>query len=561
MTPSDLFTQVRTFWQEANTPTRAAIAGGGALLLILAISLTFWAASPDFVRVYTGEPSQAQNLAKELDKAGVAYQISEDGGVLSVRRADAGRARQIAGGIASVATSGQGLRGLDTMGPFTTYEQQRVRIERAQEEAIEQELGQYAGVRKAAVNLALAADNARVGEDVPPKAAVTLTPLPGTSFSEAQVAAMAHVVANSVPSLTPENVTIASAEGVTLWAGPESASGTQGPSALQTRTRAEKEYNRSRQAELQASLDRVFGPGKALVYVDATLDLDKQETEAKRVVPITDDGKGLPVSEATTSEQYSGANGAAGAAGGAAGVDANRPGAPGYVAGGGNGRGAGNYKNTTETINYENTTENVRTTKAVGEPKRINVSLMVDDKLSAAVQKGIDTWLRGSVINPTNETYTTVTTVAAPFDRTAETAAKTAQAASERQAWLAAYAPYIVLPICLALLLLGAWLLTRRKTMPSVAPEMALAGGGGMTVPLPGTRIDELIGDGAGDSEPAALLGESEEDLPLPRTKTPSIEEKPDPDLEMVLDFVDKRPETAALLLRSWTAEETRPRG
>ena len=577
MTPfSDLWAQARSFWQEAGGSTRAAIAGGGIFLLVLAVGFTFWAASPDFVSVFAGTPSEAQSLAKEMDKAAIPYRISPDGGSLSVRAADAGRARQLAGGVAGASESRRGLPGISSMGPFATYEQQRALIERAQEEAIEQELGRYAGVQKAGVNLALPVENARVGEDVPPKAAVTLTPVPGGTFDEGQVAAMAYVVANSVPGLTPENVTIASSEGATLWAGAESVTGVSGNGTLKTRTRAEKEYVRSRQAELQGNLDRVFGPRKAIVYVDATLDLDRQETESKKVVPAGEDGKGLMVSEESQSEQYSGAAGGAAGGGAPVGMDANRAGGgvPTYPAATGAERGAGSYKQTRETINYDNSTENVHTVKAVGEPKRLNVSVWVDDKLPANVRAAIETWVRGSVINPTNAQSTTVAVVSAPFDRTGETLSRAARETSERQAWLAAYAPYIVLPLCLAAMLIAAFLLTRRKGGVSVlaAPgstsaEFALAGGGvgfarGAAVPAPGTRIGDILPI---EAEPGAAHGprETEEEEPEEAPRMRPIREKAEPELEAILDFIDKRPETAALLLRSWTTVEssTRARG
>lgn len=533
-------------------PTRAALVGGAVLLLFLAVGFTFWAATPDFVQVYAGSPTQAQALAKELDKASVPYRLSEDGAMVSVRRPDAGRARQLGSGVVRGADAALGLRGMDTMGPFTTYEQQRVRIERAQEEALEEQLAQYAGVEKAVVNLAIPLDNARVGEEVPPKAAVTLTPLLDHPLDEAQVAAMASVVAHSVPNLLPENVTIASSLGTTLWSK-ELIGGADNNNTLKTRTKAEKEFIRTRQAELQSSLDRVFGPNKALVYVDATLDLDKQETDAKRVLPVGD-GKGLLVSQTTSSEQYAGTRPPE-AAGGPVGMDAN---IPGYPAARASTSGGGTYKKTDEIANYDNSTEAVRTIKAVGEPKRLNVSAMVDDKLPVTVQNAVRTWLEGSVVNQVNKNTTTVSVVPAPFNTGPEVAAKAARAALERQALLTTYAPYIVLPFCLGVLLLAAWLLTRRKPdrLVVAAPELALAGGPGRAMPLPGARVEEML-EGK-TAEQQAALEQIAVATALEGTKMQSIEDKTEPELDAILDFVDKRPETAALLLRSWTGVEVK---
>ncbi len=584
--PNELFGQARAFWQNANAPVRAALVGSVAFLLFLAVALSFWAGTPDFVPVFNGTPVEAQSVAREMDKAAIPYRLSDDGGQISVPRTNAGRARQVAGTVSGTAQSGLGLRGLDSLGPFTTYEQQRARIERAQEEAVEQQLAQYAGVQKATVNLALPEQSLRVaadGTETPVKAAVTLAPVPGKTFDEAQVAAMAHVVAHSVPNLLPQNVSIASTDGVTLWDGSAGASGTAGSnSALQTRTQAEAQYVRARQAELQASLDRVFGPNRAVVYVDASLDLDKQETDAKRVVPV-EDGKGLPAAAQTTTEQYSGTGKGAAGSGGVVGTAANTPGTPTYpTATGSAASGSGTYKNISETTNYENTVENVHIVKAIGEPKRLNVSAMMDSSLPAATQAAIKSWIEGSVLNPTNQATTRVTVVAAPFDTTLARAGDTVRAASERRAWLSALAPYVVLPVCLVLLLLAAYLLTRKKSVREIAalpggeaandPALSLldAGAAGEAaslelggvpgeVPAGATALGAIpegaIPFGGDEPMPGLLLEDGPDGPPL---KVRAIREKVEPELEVVLDFIDSRPETAALLLRSWTTDEDR---
>lgn len=596
--PAHLAEQARELWQNASAAARAAVIGGIAFLLILAIALSFWAGTPDFVPVFAGTPVEAQSVAREMDKAAIPYRLSEDGGQISVPRTSAGKARQVAGTVTGTTQGTQGLRGLDSLGPFTTYEQQRVRIERAQEEAIEQELAQYAGVAKVVVNLALPEQSLRVSPDngdAPTKAAVTLAPLPGAAFDEAQIGAMAHVVAHSVPNLSPQNVTIASTDGATLWGGDlgpgEAATGPGGNNVLQTRTRAENQYIRARQAELQASLDRVFGPNKAIVYVDASLDLDKQETDAKRFVPAAaDEGKGLVLSTETSTEQYSGGARTGRGAAGVVGSDANTPGAPTYPTATSESNGSpGNYKNTKETINYDNTEERVHIVKAIGEPKRLNVSALMDDKLPAATQTAIKTWLEGSVLNPANQNTTRVTVVAAAFDNKLAQVQGAARTASERRAWLAAAAPYVVLPACILLLLLGAFLLTRKKpvlvesaagVLPGTDPattdpalllldnmtggqaaaSLELSGGAdsGALGPVPDGVIP--LGDGSESllsGHDAALPLENSLNTPLP-PRSRAIPDKTDPELEVVLQFIDKRPEAAALLLRSWTTDEDR---
>jgi flagellar biosynthesis/type III secretory pathway M-ring protein FliF/YscJ len=77
--------------------------------------------------------------------------------------------------------------------------------------------------------------------------------------------------------------------------------------------------------------------------------------------------------------------------------------------------------------------------------------------------------------------------------------------------------------------------------------------------------VDDLLlssGDLSAAGVSVASGGDGTDMLPAPEIlEMPPIhriQEKIEPELEAILEFIDDRPETAALLLRTWTVEEPR---
>ncbi len=106
-------------------------------------------------------------------------------------------------------TGQSGLDALKDQSSMTTSQfMEQVRYTAAIEQELVRSILQIDSIASARVHLALAKQSAFVRDRTPPKASVVVTPQPGRMMTPSQVQAVVHLVASSVPLLTPDNVTV-----------------------------------------------------------------------------------------------------------------------------------------------------------------------------------------------------------------------------------------------------------------------------------------------------------------------------------------------------------------
>src|SRR3712207_5130223 len=103
--------------------------------------------------------------------------------------------------------------------------------------------------------------------------------------------------------MDPEQVTVADATGAVLSAPGQGVTSAAGDA----RSQLEQDYEARLASNAQAVLDPILGPGRAQVSVRADLDLDQRSTTSE--THTYEEGT-PPISESTTTEDYTG-NGAA----------------------------------------------------------------------------------------------------------------------------------------------------------------------------------------------------------------------------------------------------------
>ncbi|MEY4711676.1 MAG: Flagellar M-ring protein [Pseudomonadota bacterium] len=102
-----------------------------------------------------------------------------------------------------------GLEGLKDQSSMTTSQfMEQVRVNAAMEQELARSITQIGSIQSARVHLATPRQSVFVRERVAPKASVVITPHPGRAISPAQVQAIVHLVASSVPYLTPDHVAV-----------------------------------------------------------------------------------------------------------------------------------------------------------------------------------------------------------------------------------------------------------------------------------------------------------------------------------------------------------------
>lgn len=111
-------------------------------------------------------------------------------------------------------TGNMGMDSLKDQSAMTTSQfMEQVRYTSAMEQELARTIMQIDSIQQARVHLAMPKQSVFVRDRTPPKASVIITPYAGRSVSQNQVQALVHLVASSVPLMTPENVAVVDNQG------------------------------------------------------------------------------------------------------------------------------------------------------------------------------------------------------------------------------------------------------------------------------------------------------------------------------------------------------------
>jgi len=357
----------------AKLPTRGKLVLGASALgiLLLVFLMLRIAGAPSYTTLQSGlDPAQTGKMTAALDEQAIPYELQANGTALAVPKSETAKAR--------IALAGQGLAGSGATGEAPGFElfdeqklgasdrQQQVTYQRALEGEIARTIGGVQGVQGARVQLVMPEDDLFADTSTPATAAVSLGN-PGDTLEPGAVKGIAQLTSNSVKGLKPANVTVTDATGQVLWpAGDGAAGGTGGG----TKQAAEERYARNVEASINAMLARTLGPDKAMVQVQADLNMDKTTRNELRYAR-----RGVPMTTETETERL---RGQGARAGGAAGTAGN---IPTYSAGAG-GTGNSNYQRETEKTQNALDKTVSKTDVAQGAVNRLNVALVLDKSVT-----------------------------------------------------------------------------------------------------------------------------------------------------------------------------------
>ena len=395
---------------------------GLAVLLLGGLALSSWLTRPTLSPLFAElSSSDAAAVVDHLESAGVTYELTDGGRTILVPadRMYEMRLEVAAAGLPTASEGGYSL--LDDMGMTSSDFQQQVTYQRALEGELARTIGAIAGVEAATVKLALPEDSVFVDETPDPTASVFVRTTAGTTMDSAKVQSIVHLVSAGIEGMDPSDVAVIDADGRVL-----SAIGGNATDGL--RDGQTGEYEARVATNVQAMLDKLVGPGNAVVSVNADLDFDRTVRTSETVE--TDEDL-PPVTSATTVEEYTGSDAASGGVLG-----------PDNIAVPTADQGSGEYRRETETVNNAVSTVREELTTAPGAVRRQSVSVVVSETAGAdldlgrleeavAAAAGVDTE-RGDVVSVTRMAFDTTTA-----ERAAEAfAVAEEQAAAERSAGL-----------------------------------------------------------------------------------------------------------------------------
>lgn len=268
-----------------------------AAIILGAIAVGSWATQPTMSPLYTGlSQADAAAIVDHLNAQGIEYELAAGGSTVMVPN-DALYSQRISVAAAGLpASSDGGYSLLDGMSMTSSEFQQQVTYQRALEGELARTISAIDGVEAASVRLALPEESIFVAETPAPTASVFVQTRAGASLSSSQVQAIIHLVSAGIEGMSPHDVAVIDADGTVL-----STVGGQSSELMQAGQTSD--YEQRIAANVQAMLDRVVGPGNAVVSVSADLDYD---AVARVTETFTSDDTALPLSESISTESYTG---------------------------------------------------------------------------------------------------------------------------------------------------------------------------------------------------------------------------------------------------------------
>jgi flagellar M-ring protein FliF len=345
-----------------------------AATIAIGVALVLWSQAPSYALLFGGLDSrQAADIVKALDAQAVPYQYDTNTGSLTVpaARVHELRLKLAAEGLPKSAETGYQILDKD-QGFGVSQFKENVQYIRALEGELAQSIAAIAAVKSARVHLAIPKRTVFVRKEQETTASVVVN-LHG-SLSEAQVNAVMHLVASSVPNMKAANVSVVDQSGNLL--------SQQSPNLGMNMSLKQLEYTRNIEqtlaARIQDLLSPLVGSKGVRAQVTAEVDFTKQEQTRENFNPDPE--------AVRSSQEIRERNKAAGPEG-IPGALTNQPPQAGiapeedYPGKDKNGGLAKDLQSEKITKNYEIDRTITHSQSQVGTLKRLSVAVVVDDRV------------------------------------------------------------------------------------------------------------------------------------------------------------------------------------
>ena len=249
-----------------------------AFLALAGIAALIWVAvsAPPARDLFQGLPDgDKASVVEALRSSGIDYNLDRKTGALSVSEDDYHQAKMLLAsqGLPKSAPDGNDLISSLPLGSSRAVESERLRT--ARELDLARTIEAIDAVQIARVHLALEAPSAFLRDRAKPAASIMLTLNPGRTLSDSQVQAIVHLVASSVPGMSPDGVSVADQNG-RLLSQPGGGLTDAAERQVAVQSKIEERYRQS----IETLLTPILGSGNFTAQVHANIDFS--ETQATR---------------------------------------------------------------------------------------------------------------------------------------------------------------------------------------------------------------------------------------------------------------------------------------
>ncbi len=478
----------------------------GAVVLFGSWSFYRWTTAPAYQAIVSGAaPAEVAEVSGELDSAGIGYRLINGGTGVEVPTSQVGASR-IALGAAGLPGNGiDGYELLDRQGFSASSFQQRIGYQRALEGELTRTLNELDSVRSASVHLSIPEDRLFTDSD---EASASILIAANGSVGARTVESIVNVVANAVPGLTAEQVTVSDTSGQIL-----TDAGGSGSGFLEQRL----SYERRLETSAETMLATALGAQNAVVRVVAELDLDESSTETVTFDPETQ----IAIREQTITEQFEG-NG--GDSAGILGISEETLDG-GQIANTDSGTG---YVRNEQTAEYGVARTTTVQKKSPGRVTSLTVAVVVNDSLDPAPDLRQIESLVAAAVGLDTERGDSIAIETLPFDQSLLAEADEAVASAESAASLETMIGYAKTGGAILLLL-----------VVSLFLRLGFKNLGAL---FPARDADESDADNKSDA--IDLTDGADAFDSLANSSSPNV-----------MKLIDRQPEEVATLLRSWSSE------
>ena len=283
----ELIKRLRALWADIGPVPRAG------LLVLTAVAVGFiawwslWAGHGEEQVLFADlDPHDAAAIVTELKKDKVPYRLTDDGTRILV---DARVVHEVRLGLMSKGvpiSGGVGFEIFDNKDVGMTESMQRINYQRALQGELARTIMANDQLRSARVHLVVEEGGLFSRDKAHPKAGVSLVLRPDAHLSNSQILGIQRLVAAAVPGLDAQQVTVTDQRGVALSAEADG----EDPGGATGKLRLKKQADDYLTRKVAEVLDRTFGPGRAIVSVDATLNFEEIRRTDQNIVPMKGQG-------------------------------------------------------------------------------------------------------------------------------------------------------------------------------------------------------------------------------------------------------------------------------
>lgn len=364
--------QLQEIWKQLGASQRVSVVLASAVLLAGTIGVAWWSGRTDFSLLYGKlTDGEAARVISALDDAKVPYKVGAGGSSILVPADKVHVVRmQLAGKGIPRAGDGVGFEIFDKPNFGISDFVQRANYIRALQGELARTICQIDEVESARVMVVLPENRLLIDKDKHPTASVFVRLRGNSQIAPQAVNSIRFLVANSVEGLKPNFVTIVDNQGNVLSENVENDS-LVGLTSTQLDARRNLEQYLAKKAE--GMLEKVLGPGQAIVRVSAEINFDTiQRTEEK----FDPDGQVVR----TQTKDESSEDSSTASNGEAVGVSANTPGSSNVVAQTAAPMTNTKNKKTTGTTEYEVSKSTSNIVQSAGGLKRLSAAVTVAAK-------------------------------------------------------------------------------------------------------------------------------------------------------------------------------------